>query len=45
MPEMCVNTNRLAKQCRMSAISFENSIPSHKNYGENRILNRGYLAK
>ena len=45
MPEMCVNTNRLAKQCRMSALLFENSIPSHKNYGENRILNRGYLAK
>ena len=42
---MSVNTNRLAKQCRMKALSFENSIPSYKNYRENRILNRGYLAR
>ena len=40
-----VNTNRTAKQCRMSALSFKNSVPSHKNCGENRIANRGCLAK
>ena len=30
MPEMIVNTNRLAEQCRMNALSFENSTPSDK---------------
>ena len=40
-----ITTNRFVKQCRMSALSFENSTPSHKNYGENRIMNRGCLAK
>ena len=29
----------------MSALSFESSIPYPKNYGKNRILNRGCLAK
>jgi len=29
----------------MSALSFKNSIPSHNNYGENRIVNRQCLAK
>ena len=38
-------TNRLAKQYRMRALSFQNSIPSHKNFGDNRIVNRGCLAK
>ena len=42
---MSVNTYRLAKQCQLSALSFENSIPSHKSYGENRIMNRGCLAR
>ena len=40
-----VNTNLLAKQCRLSALSFEKNIPSHKNDGKNRIVNRGCLAK
>ena len=40
-----VNTYRLAKQCQMSAPSFENSVPSHKNDGENKIANRGCLSK
>jgi len=38
-------TSRLAKQYRMRALSFQNSIPSHKNFGDNRIVNRGCLAK
>jgi len=29
----------------MSVLSFENSIPSHKSYGENRIVNRECLVK
>ena len=29
----------------MSALSFANSIPSHKKYGKNRIVNKGCLAK
>ena len=40
-----VNTNRLAKQCQISALSFESSTPSYKNYGENRIVNRESLVK
>ena len=40
-----ISTNRPAKQCRASGLSFESSKPCLKHYGQSRIFNRRCLAK